>query len=203
MGTCYKAAGWDEVGLTLGFTRKRSGYTYNGQPKKVLIRPLCRDAAKLFPPHHITVEKGHGRIETREIWTSTELNGYLKFPYVAQVFQVRRTVVRLSDAKSTVYTAYCVTSLSHKTTSPAELLNFRNRKHWTIENRVHYVRDVTYDEDRSRVRKSSGPRIMASLRNAAISLLRLAGAVNIADAIRHCRMNQLRPLRLVGINIAQ
>ncbi len=61
VGTCYKAAGWDEVGLTLGFTRKRSGYTYNGQPKKVLVRPLCRDAAKLLTAPFLSPYIMHGR----------------------------------------------------------------------------------------------------------------------------------------------
>lgn len=148
-----------------------------------------------------TVGKEHGRLETREIWTSTELNDYLKFPYVRQVFQVRRTITDRTTGKTTVEIVYGITSLSPEKASPARLLDL-NRKHWTIENRLHYVRDVTYDEDRSRVRKNNGPRIMASLRNTAISLFRLAGVRNIAKAVRHCALNFLPTVRLIGIQPA-
>ena len=64
------------------------------------------------------------------------------------------------------------------------------------------MRDVTFDEDRSRVRKNAGPRVMASLRNLAISLLRMAGADNIAEAVRACGRKETRALRLLGIAVA-
>lgn len=73
------------------------------------------------------------------------------------------------------------------------------RGHWSIENRLHWVRDVTFDEDRSQVRKGTGPRMMASLRNLAISILRLAGAQYIAKAVRWCARDHERVLRLVGM----
>lgn len=155
-------------------------------------------AWRLFPPQATTVDKGHGRLETREIWTSTELNDYLKFPYVQQVFQVRRTITHRNTGKTTVDIVYGITSLSPEKADPRRLLDL-NRKHWTIENRVHYVRDFTYDEDRSRVRTDNGPRIMASLRNTAISLFRLAGVRNIAEATRLCAWNFLNTVRLIGI----
>src|SRR5262249_50834842 len=78
-----------------------------------------------------------------------------------------------------------VTSLSPEKASPARLLTL-NRNHWCIENGLHYVRDFTFDEDRCRIRKHAGARVMASLRNLAISLLRLAGMVNIAQGLRAC-----------------
>jgi predicted transposase YbfD/YdcC len=157
----------------------------------------------LFPPAHTTTDKGHGRIEIREIWTSTELNGYVNFPYVEQVFCIRRTTTDLNGnvvkgRKSTEELAHGVTSLSPEEASPADLLAY-NRGQWTIENRLHYVRDMTYDEDRSQVRKKNRPRVMATLRNIAISLLRLAGAENIAAATRHLGWGLERPLRLVGL----
>ena len=74
------------------------------------------------------------------------------------------------------------------------------RGHWTVENRLHWVRDVTYDEDRSQVRTLGGPRMMATLRNLAISLLRLAGAHYIAKAIRWCARDASRCLRLIGLS---
>ena len=70
--------------------------------------------------------------------------------------------------------------------------------HWGIENRVHWVRDVTFDEDRSQVRTGSAPQIMAALRNLTISALRLAGETNIAAALRRCAVSPSRPLTLIG-----
>ena len=74
------------------------------------------------------------------------------------------------------------------------------RGHWTVENRLHWVRDVTFDEDRSQIRKGNGPRVMAGLRNLAISVLRLAGARYIAKAVRWCARDVERCLRLIGLS---
>jgi hypothetical protein len=81
--------------------------------------------------------------------------------------------------------AFGISSLSTEKANPAQLLAF-NRNHWSIENKVHYVRDVTFDEDRSRVRKQAGPQVMASLRNLTLSMLRMAGANKIAQSLRAC-----------------
>jgi hypothetical protein len=97
--------------------------------------------------------------------------------------------------------AYGVTSLAPGQADPARLLAL-NRAHWAIENRLHWVRDVTFDEDRSQVRKGAGPHIMASLRNLVISLLRLAGAQNIARALRRCAWHAPTALRLIGLALA-
>jgi hypothetical protein len=142
-------------------------------------------------------------LERREIWTSTELNHYLDFPHLGQVFCIRRTTTdldgnMLKGRKSTEETVYGVTSLSVRHASPAQLLAY-NRGHWQIENRLHHVRDMTYDEDRSQVRRQRRPHTMATLRNVAISLLRLAGAENIAAATRHLSRQPERPLRLLGL----
>ncbi|OGK81975.1 MAG: hypothetical protein A2X36_12420 [Elusimicrobia bacterium GWA2_69_24] len=94
--------------------------------------------------------------------------------------------------------SYAVSSLPAHTASPARLLELV-RGHWAIENRVHYVRDRTFDEDRSQVRKRAAPQLMASLRNLAISLLRLAGATNIAAALRHCSRHGRETRRLIGL----
>lgn len=77
---------------------------------------------------------------------------------------------------------YLITSAGFETASPQVLAEFV-RGHWGIENRLHWVRDVTFDEDHSQVRTGNSPQIMASLRNAAITLLRLAGYSNIAAAL--------------------
>lgn len=75
-----------------------------------------------------------------------------------------------------------------------------NRGHWSIENESHYVRDVTFDEDRSRIRKKGGPQVMATLRNLVLSLLRLLGIDNIARALREFAWgNKNMALRVIGI----
>lgn len=97
-------------------------------------------------------------------------------------------------------TVYGVTSLRPTQASPARLLALV-RAHWTIENRLHWVRDVTFDEDRSQVRRGAGPQVMATLRNLAISLLRLAGAPLIAPALRHVGwQGRAFIFRLLGID---
>ena len=100
--------------------------------------------------------------------------------------------------KSIVETVYGVTSLLPQRASPAQVLGY-NRAHWEIENRLHHVRDMTYDEDRSQVRKGRRPHAMATVRNVAISLLRLAGAESIAAATRYLGRQVERPLRLLGL----
>jgi len=75
-----------------------------------------------------------------------------------------------------------------------------SRGQWSIENRLHWVRDVTFDEDRCRIRKGAGAQNMACLRNLAISLLRIAGARYIPTALRTCSMLGQRVLRLIGLN---
>lgn len=83
--------------------------------------------------------------------------------------------------------------------SPERLLGF-NRGHWEIENRVHYVRDFTFDEDRSQIRKGNGPHIMASLRNLVISLIRLIGSFKyIPEATRYFTMRLELAFQVLGI----
>jgi predicted transposase YbfD/YdcC len=71
--------------------------------------------------------------------------------------------------------------------------------HWSIENRLHWVRDVSFDEDRSQVRTAHGPQVMAALGNLAITALRLSGATNIAAALRHHARDPHRPLSTYAI----
>ena len=139
-------------------------------------------------------------MEVRPIWTSTELRGYLDFPYSAQVFAIRREVTEMVSQKYRCETVQGLSSLPVERATPACLLAL-SRGHWTIENRLHWVRDVTFDEDRSRVRTGAGAQVMASLRNLAISLLRLAGARYIAPALRRCARSDPHALRLIGLRL--
>jgi predicted transposase YbfD/YdcC len=118
---------------------------------------------------------------------------------VQQVARIERVRVRLKDNTEQRETVFCVTSLTPQKANPARLLKL-NRDHWSIENRLHYIRDRTFDEDRSQVRTRAAPHLMASLRNLAIGLLRLAGAsTNIAAASRFFMRNADRAMELLGV----
>jgi predicted transposase YbfD/YdcC len=145
-----------------------------------------------------TTDKGHGRLETRAIWVSSELPTCLDFPYVQQVARIERVRVRLKDNAEQRETVFCITSLTPAKADATRVLTL-NRKHWSIENCLHYVRDRTFDEDRSQVRRCAAPHMMASLRNLAIGLLRLAGATNIAAASRFLMRHTERAMEVLGV----
>ncbi len=122
----------------------------------------------------------------------------MDFPHVGQVFWLERVAEDLSTGKIRSEMVYGLSSCSHKKASPENLLK-AVREHWSIENRLHWVRDVTFDEDRCRIRKGNGAQTMASLRNLAISLLRLAGAKSISSALRRCARMGSEVLRFLGL----
>ncbi len=114
----------------------------------------------------------------------TKPSGSLTFPYAAQVFCLQPDVTQIVTGKFRSETVYGLTRLTPQKASPARLLTL-NRNHWSIENRYHWVRHVTFDEDRSQIRKAAGGQVMAGRRNLALSLLRMAGATDIAQALRY------------------
>jgi hypothetical protein len=139
----------------------------------------------------------------RRIWTSTELNDYVEFPHTQQVIRIERTVTQLDGTplkgkRPRTEVSFGITSAPPERAPASKLLEL-NRGHWAIENKLHWVRDVTFDEDRSQVRRCGSPHAMASMRNLAIGVLRIAGASNIASALRHCARNVGVALRLVGL----
>jgi predicted transposase YbfD/YdcC len=150
---------------------------------------------KDIPPLSVTRERGHGRQDTRTL-KATELTTGIGFPGAAQVLRLTRTRTDRKTGKRTRETVYAVTSLTTADAGPEQIAAWL-RGHWSIENRLHWVRDVTYDEDRSQVRTGHAPQVMASLRNTAISLLRLAGHTNIAAACRHHGRDFNRPVELL------
>ena len=91
-----------------------------------------------------------------------------------------------------------MTSLPTELAHPTQIARYV-RNHWHIENRLHWVRDTTYREDHSRTRTGNAPRVMASLRDLAISTLRQHGRNNIAQGLRHMSRDTTRPLTLLGI----
>jgi predicted transposase YbfD/YdcC len=143
-----------------------------------------------------THDKGHGRLESRTVKVTTVAAG-IGFPHACQAVQVTRRTRRRDSARWRTETVYAVTDLDYDQISPADLAD-AIRAHWGIENRLHWVRDVTFAEDLSQVRTGAGPAVMATLRNLAISVHRLAGAANIAAASRHVSRHPARALRLVA-----
>lgn len=153
----------------------------------------------LFPPPYETTDRGHGRLEQRAIWTTADLPDNLAFPHRQQAFTIERTTTDLKGVRKRYEVVQCITSLPPEKATPADLLG-HNRGHWSIENKLHNVRDVTFDEDRSQVRTGSGPHIMATLRNLAISLLRLIDrTTSIAQGLRSCTFDPEKALRLIGV----
>jgi len=138
--------------------------------------------------------KGHGRVETRRITTTTRLTGYLDWPGVKQVCLLER--MRRVQGKVTVETVCAITSLGPEQASAERLLTIA-RGHWGIENRLHWVRDVSLGEDGCRVRSGEAPQILAAIRNAGLRLLRSSGLTEITAALRRHAAKPLEALRLV------
>ena len=145
-----------------------------------------------------SVDAGHGRIERRQLVASTALADYLNWPGLQQVFRLERTVTIKKTGKQRHEVVFGMTSLAPDKTDAAHLLRLV-RHHWHIENKSHWVRDVTFDEDRSQVRRGSIPQMMAALRNVAIGLIRLTGQKNIAAATRRFAAQPWAAVALLGI----
>jgi predicted transposase YbfD/YdcC len=143
----------------------------------------------------------HGnRIEERVLRASEaliECYGQDLWPGLGQVLQVKRTITNKRTGHVRTEAAYAITSLSPEQATPTQLLHAW-REHWHIENKLHWVRDVTFDEDRSSVRSGNAPQVMAALRNTVIGLLRLLGAFNIAGACRYFAAHPCLVLAALG-----
>lgn len=116
------------------------------------------------------VRKGHGRLEERTVTVSSQLNDFLGWPYLEQVFKLERRFTTLKTGKVQEQVVYGCTSLTRDEISPKQLLLF-TRSYWGIENGLHYRRDVTLREDRTRMTKGNSAQVMACLNNLVIGLL--------------------------------
>ena len=171
-------------------------------PVKTNQPRLYEDIERLFAPDHpkpgfgkittdfqtaIKVNYGHGRLEKRIIQTSSMLNAYLDWPGVGQVYRLERKFdwVRQSKVfKSSCEIEYGITSISNTKASPAQVLQFR-RHHWLVETGLHYRRDVTFREDATRMTLGAAGRILATVHNLVIGLIKRAGHRNAAKARRY------------------
>jgi len=150
-------------------------------------------------PNFIHVQPpDHGRIETRTIWTTTQLNGYLDFPHVGQVFAIQRDRIHKKTGEFTSETVYGVTSLTPQQANAEQLLSI-NRGHWCIENQCHWSLDWNYDEDRGRIRTGYGPENVSRLRRFAIGLIKSKGVRNVAQKMRQLNRKPRLVLDYLGM----
>lgn len=117
-----------------------------------------------------TINKGHGRIEKRIITVSSQLNDFLDWPFLDQVFQLERTFTEIKTGETNSHIVYGFTSLSRDQVSPSRLLDMI-RSYWRIENNLHYRRDVTLLEDRTRFSNKNAAQVMACINNLILGIL--------------------------------
>ncbi len=139
---------------------------------------------------------GHGRLERRTITVSRALNGYLNWPGVEQVFKLERHFERMADGKVIAEVVYGVTSLTAQEANPERLLALI-RKHWQMENGLHYRRDDTLKEDRCTLRTGHAAEAMAVINNVILGLLLRRGVKNVPDARRDFEANPKLALQLI------
>lgn len=160
-------------------------------------QPVLRAQLKALPwkdvPATSSVTSSHAR-RIRRTLKAVQAPAWIDFPGAAQVIQLRRS--HTTKGRKHVEVIYAICSLSMTQAPPATLAAWI-QGHWCIENQLHWVRDVTFDEDRHQLRSGHGPHVMATLRNTAISLLRLSGHTNIAAGLRHHSRDSRRPIDLL------
>jgi len=143
-----------------------------------------------------TIEKGHGRIEQRRLVATSMLKGYLQWPCLEQVFKIEREVEEISTGKKRSEVSYGVTSLSRKEATAERLMEIV-RRHWGIENGLHYRKDKTLREDGCRLKVGEAAQVMAVINNLIIGLVMRQGISNLAAARRRYSANPLDGLNLI------
>jgi predicted transposase YbfD/YdcC len=160
--------------------------TVKGNQPKLLADLELHFQSRPAKPDFEELSVGHGRIEARRIWVTQALNGYLDFPDIRQAFLIQREVITKKTGKVSSELAYCITSRPASGASganPERLLQI-NRRHWTIENRCHWVIDWNFDEDRGTIRTGYGPENISRLRRFAASLIQSKGKT-VAKTLRY------------------
>jgi predicted transposase YbfD/YdcC len=164
-------------------------------------RKALFDALDALPWHqapiaHTATDRGHGRITTRTIQVMPAPED-LPFPHVSQVLLIERHVSDLAGNPVSAVAALGVASPAADRASAADLAR-HVRGQWAIES-LHWLRDTLYQEDKSKVRTRSGPRVMAGLRNLAICALRLSGRTDVTEATRWASRSMDRPFAILGL----
>jgi predicted transposase YbfD/YdcC len=148
-----------------------------------------------------TVQKGHGRLEVRNLAASALLADYVNWPGAYWVLQRTTQRRRLKTGQQSEEVAYGITSLDPSRAS-LERVEQLWREHWTIENKVHYVRDVTLGEDACPIHRGQAPQVLAALRNGVLNVLRHLGWQNIAAALRHFMTSVTELLTVLGVGVS-
>jgi len=132
----------------------------------------------------------------REIWASTQMNEWFAKDWtnIAQVFMIRRTITEKGETK--IETTYGITSLPRKKADAKRLLKL-NRKHWSVENRLHYRRDVTLGEDASHVRVKGAPQVLAALNGGILAIMDFLGVKNVEKQLIHYCAHPREALQLL------
>jgi len=163
-------------------------FTVKGNQPTLLQDIALYFQARKAPDFVEVTPPDHGRIETRKIWTTTQLNSYLDFPHVGQAFVVERETYHKKSGQQTHEIAYGITSRPAEQADAQRVLQ-TNRGHWSIENSCHYLLDWNYDEDRCRIRTGYGPENVTRLRRFALSVIQSKGVANVAQKMRELGMN--------------
>jgi len=147
-------------------------------------------------------QKGHGRVEVREIWTSTQMNEWFEREWagMAQIFKIRRRVKEKEKEREEI--VYGFTNLPRKKANARRLLEL-NQAHWSIENRLHYRRDVTLGEDSCQIRMCNAPQTLAALNGGILALMDWLGVRNVASYMRHFDAHPREALQLLLGRLSQ
>ncbi|GLZ43812.1 hypothetical protein Acsp05_74360 [Actinokineospora sp. NBRC 105648] len=162
---------------------------------------LLGSIAAVLPPaapgseQHATTDHGKGRIVRRAIWTAPADD--IEFPGAAQVFRIRRDTFDHLGNRLSKEIVHGVTSLTADRATPEQLAGLV-REHWIVENKSHWVRDVVYREDHQHAHTGTGAHVMATLRNLALGLLRLAGITHITRTLQHIAADRTRILPIIA-----
>jgi len=148
-------------------------------------------------PDHLDYEHDRGQITRRSIWVAPATG--VDWPHAAQVFLLRREVLDLTGARTSREFVFGITSRAADHLDPARLCA-AVRGHWGIENREHLVRDVAFGEDAHQAYLGATPQVLATMRNLAMSVIRLAGSNEIKRTIQRIRRDRTRALHLIGLN---
>lgn len=145
-----------------------------------------------------TCNKGHGRIDERKITVSSQLNDFLDWPFLKQVFKLERRVKNIKTGEVKESVIYGFTSLARNEVTPEELLEFI-RSYWGIENGLHYRRDVTLLEDRTRMISKNAGQVLACINNLVLGLLIGKKKFDyLPSARRYFNANLNKAIELIG-----
>jgi hypothetical protein len=149
-----------------------------------------------------TTQKRHGRLVRYRVRATAALNDYLRkefgWRFVGQCLCIERECLRGATGERTRHTHYAITDLSPQQANVRTLFALWHR-HWHIENKGHWIRDVDFREDHCSARRRNAPRMLVTLRDITVGLLRLAGATSIASARAALSANLHQAASIIGV----